>query len=630
MPANGERLSAVARQRRLREALSSTSSTPARSPASLVKEVEHEAVKAGASTSSELRDEIKPLPVATSNQFTTLVDAAAVHFTSSREVEKISETALKIRLARGQKCVLMGVYALWVKQGSVSFYGAILHASTAIYLIYAPSTHALPSIEALTSTAELQLDSVNHGIRDLPYIGIRDLWDPARRSQAAMSFHVLGHSFEQDPKATRRVREMQLEDWKSILAALSGPEQLTSTKAVTPRILICGRGSSGISTMTRCLINRLLRKRTIESDAMAVNGVILLDFDTNIPEIAPPGMISLVHVGDPIFGPAFTHVTSSNRRPNAVMKMHFLGDFEATDLADWHVDRVHDLIALEQTHRRGPGNVPVIILAPKWMNAFEQQTIGKIWKDLAPTDVVCMDSRPNSPHLQTWRGFAEADACRIHQLGVRVYDKMPPAREHDLQMQSYFHASDSLITGQCWTETPIMAGSPTTLSYAGDESDVCGIVLLGGHVALEDTYDALEGSVVAVLMVQRQEDKPTTVSDTEEGQPNGKTDWLLHHTDECLPRFVRGSSHDSFPLSAEHSRCIGLAMVTEIDIMKRQVALISPIALRELNLRSVGSQLALVVQKASPDGRFRPDWAWKEMRSAGRERQDPTTSSSEA
>ncbi|KIV82928.1 hypothetical protein PV11_04993 [Exophiala sideris] len=630
MPANGERLSAVARQRRLREARSSTASTPVQSPVPAVKGTEHAGPIGVASTSSEHNNEAETQPVTTSNQFTTLVDAAAVHFSSSREVEKLGEAALKIRLARGQRCVLAGVSALWVKQGSVSVYGAILHASTAVYCIYAPLTHALPPIEALTSTAELQLDSVRHGIRYLPYIGIRDIWNPVREIQTGLSFHVLGHSFQPDPKATRRVREIHLDDWKPILAALSEPRELIFTKAVFPRILICGRGSSGISTMTRCLINRLLRNRTTQSDAMRLNGVILLDFNTNLPEIAPPGMISLVHVTDPMFGPSFTHVTSSLGPPHAVIKMHFLGDFDETDLADWHVDRVHDLIALEQTHRRGLGNVPVIILAPKWMNAIDQQTIGKIWKDMAPTDIVCMDSRPNSPHLQTWRHFAEADACRIHQLGAQVYDNIPPAREHDLQMQSYFHVADSLITGQGCPETPILARSPTTLAYAGDESDICAIVLLGGHVALEDTYDALEGSVVAVLIVQRQQDKPITVDDTEEDQSNRNTGWLLCHTEEYLPRLMGRSSHASFPFSADHSRCIGLAMVTEIDIMTRQVALISSLALRELNLRSTGSQLALVMQKASPDGRFRTDWARKEMRSAGRERQGPTTSASEA
>lgn len=522
----------------------------------------------------------------------------------------------------------MGIAALWVKQGSVLLYGAILHASTAVYLIYAPVTDALPPIEALTSTAEFQLDSVNHGIRDLPYIGIRDLWDPTRETQTALSFLVVGHSFEPDPKAPRRVREMDFQNWKSILATVSGPAALPSTKAACPRILVCGRRSSGVSTMIRSLMNRLLRNRT--SDTTRASGVILLDFETTIPEFAPPGMISIVQVMDPVFGPAFTHVTSTTGSSNPVLKMHFLGDFDETELANWHVDRVHDLLALEQRLQSGLGNVPVIIHAPKWLNAIEQQSMGNIWKKIAPTDIMCMDSRPNSPHLQTWRHFADADNRQIHQIPAQVYDKIPPAREHDLLMQSYFHVSaESLMAGKCWSESPVLAENPVNLAYAGDHIDISGIVILGGHVALEDTYDALDGVMVAILVLESPEDEPATWDDMNKGQPNGNGDWVLHRTAEYLPRLVRGSSQSSFPFSAEHSRCIGLAIVTEIDIMKRHLALVGSADLGELNLRSRGSRLALVMQKASLDGRFTTNWARKEMRSAGRDRQDPTMSASE-
>ena len=40
----------------------------------------------------------------TANQFSTLVEASAVEFSSSREVEQLSRGSVKIRLSRGQVC----------------------------------------------------------------------------------------------------------------------------------------------------------------------------------------------------------------------------------------------------------------------------------------------------------------------------------------------------------------------------------------------------------------------------------------------------------------------------------------------------------------------------------------------
>ena len=104
---------------------------------------------------------------------------------------------------------------MWVKQGSVSLYGAILRASTAVYQIYAPSTHSLPSIESLSANAEFELESLDDGLGELPHICVKHLWDPWNVVPTNTStFYVLGHTFDHDPKTPGRWKELSLSPWK--------------------------------------------------------------------------------------------------------------------------------------------------------------------------------------------------------------------------------------------------------------------------------------------------------------------------------------------------------------------------------------------------------------------------------
>jgi hypothetical protein len=379
-----------------------------------------------------------------------------------------------------------------------------------------------------------------------------------------------------------------------------------------------------LSTFVRCLLNRLLATQGADK------GVTLLDFDTTMPQLAPPGTISLVHVVGPVFGPSFTNVMLSQSTAGRILKTHFLGEFDGTELSDWHIDRVNDLLALEQNHRVEKKNVPVILLAPKWLNDVDQHTAMGLWKRMLPTDIICMDTRPSSPHLQAWKPSAEAAECRIHQIPAQVFDKMSPAREHDLQMQSYFHMSECLSGSPYWTHTPILARNPVILRYGGNSPDVSGVVLLGGNVALEDTYDALEGSTVAIMLVQEQQherlnpsDPEAEVMDVDDFQRRGKDKWHVARTEEFIPRMLPGSSPHAFPYSAEGSHYIGFGMVAGVDVVERQLSLITPVNPQRLRVRRDGCRIALIIHKATPDGKFKTDWARKEVRSSGSDKQDP-------
>lgn len=512
-------------------------------------------------------------------------------------------------------------------------YGAVLSASTALYRIYAPSIHALPSIEAITPVAEFQLASLHDGVRNLPYIGIRDMWDPPGVDQIVSSFYILGHSFEQDVKAPRRLKELNLGHWKTVLADLSSAETKISAPSSSRRIFVCGRRSSGLSTLVRCIFNRLLAKQSASSNQAHRTGVILLDLDTNMPEFTAPGMISLVHAATPLFGPSFTHLSAQTKPSGGILRTHFLGDLDATELSGWHLDRVEDLLDMEKKCRQEFPGAPVIVIAPKWLNGIDASLANKLWAKLSPTDLVCLDTSSTSPHLQSWSSLAKAGGCRIHQLPAQAFDKLSPAREHDVQMQSYFHLEQQSVICPTWNDTPILAGAQPTISltYGGEKAMISAIILLGGHVALEDTYDALEASLVAVVAVKAQ----TTVEDRVAEDPdidsirsrnnnnNGSRKGEVNRTDEDLPRW-QGRIQASSPYLAGQSFCLGLGIVTHIDVRNRRISIITAVDMK--SLQSPGYQVALLLEKATVDGKFRMDWVHREMRNAGSQPRDPNMS----
>jgi hypothetical protein len=68
-------------------------------------------------------------PIATSNQFSTLVEASAVNFSSSREVENVDDTTIKVRLSRGQVRFNPNFSGCTDSQRNVSFWGHIAYGS---------------------------------------------------------------------------------------------------------------------------------------------------------------------------------------------------------------------------------------------------------------------------------------------------------------------------------------------------------------------------------------------------------------------------------------------------------------------------------------------------------------------
>lgn len=523
---------------------------------------------------------------------------------------------------------MLGICDLWVKHGSVFVCGSTIHASPIAHRIYAPSSHALPSIEACEKYTEFQLDSVSSGVEDLPYIGTRDVWKPPGVERSDLTFFVLGHTFDHDAKAPKRFKELNLDPWRPSLAL--GYEGSISTPPGS-RLLLCGRRSSGLSTLFRCLVNRILESGGPGRRNEQSQNVIVLDLDTSMPEFSPPGTISLVYLQTPIFGPALSHLLPIHGSSSRILKMHFLGDVEACDVSNVQAECILDLLNVEKQFRCELGNAVMVVLAPKLLDDIDAAVASKLWAKMAPTGLVCLDHSVASPHLRAWRSLAESTGCPIQHLPVQTSDRISLVREHDLQMQSYFHAIPTGAGNIFWDGRPILAdtGAEITLSYQGRHADVVGIVLVSGYVALEDTYDVLEGSIVAIVAVKAGSigQSDGEARDAQDADNRGLDVDDRHillvpgvaRTEEDLPRLMTGEEGFGFGLPAMNSECLGLGLVTRIDIAQRQIRLKAGGALHKIRERMQGQHVVLVLQKATSDGRYKTEWARREVEKMGRE-----------
>ena len=101
---------------------------------------------------------------------------------------------------------MVGQYDIWVRKGAISIMGAVLHPSSKLHRVFAPSTHSLPSIRPITDpyrpspqSTELTIISCTSGIRLLRHLSPKfgRIWNKcdAPDIQMANSIDISKRSF---------------------------------------------------------------------------------------------------------------------------------------------------------------------------------------------------------------------------------------------------------------------------------------------------------------------------------------------------------------------------------------------------------------------------------------------------
>jgi len=102
-----------------------------------------------------------------------------------------TEDSMNIELQPGENLAIIGLYDILVKFGAVSIYGATLRASTRMYRVYAPASHALPVVECSpVGKAQIKIRVAKNDLRDLVRLSplFKRLWNKDKDVREEIKF----------------------------------------------------------------------------------------------------------------------------------------------------------------------------------------------------------------------------------------------------------------------------------------------------------------------------------------------------------------------------------------------------------------------------------------------------------
>ncbi|KAF8423825.1 hypothetical protein EV426DRAFT_711063 [Tirmania nivea] len=478
--------------------------------------------------------------------------------------------SMKYGLNANETIVLQGEYSLRVLSGSVQIYGATLTPSSGTHRIWAPSTHALPVIEALPSKrgdrvqekkggvdAEIVVGRFNSGIRDIgrvwPMFG--GVWAPPNATNKEETSHLLTASTTPPGTLTTPLA------WLPLLS------EFTTPSPQPPVILITGPKSSGKSTLSRILTNTLLN---------TYPKIAYLDLDPGQPEFAPPGMVSLSVLSNPILGPPFTHPAGPVSKESKRHRAHHLGFVSPREDPGGYIQAAGDLFRyfthLCDPHNDSSPGIPLVVNTCGWVKGTGLELLHDIINLTQPSDLVLI--HPPSQHPSDNASTTISDIQTLLPHTTRFYHIPPPppaaiqakfsaADLRTLHMISYFHHSVVQGVGDpeprvSWAfANPLTHERPWVLPGREIEAGIH-ILHLTPALPLQLLRDAIEGTIVGVVLVDN-------VNDSIEYEENGD------RPGSGLPYPSPGP-----PPTPETSHCAGLAVIRAIDTTTNEVQLILP------------------------------------------------------
>ena len=155
-----------------------------------------------------------------------------------------------------QSLAILGQYDIWVRSGAISILGAVIHASSRIHRVYAPSTHSIPPIRPLpnpfgtgNAPVELTIISCRSRMRMLRQIAPKfgRIWNGRQQPQppfdfAKRSFMNVSNTWVYDQVFSRLLGETYLEfpqllsaTPSLLLTAISNPNGDTMTDSINGR-----------------------------------------------------------------------------------------------------------------------------------------------------------------------------------------------------------------------------------------------------------------------------------------------------------------------------------------------------------------------------------------------------------
>ncbi|KAI9692795.1 MAG: Polynucleotide 5'-hydroxyl-kinase grc3 [Bogoriella megaspora] len=525
----------------------------------------------------------------------------------------------EIRMVEGETTSRLGQYGLQIRQGIVQIYGAGLGKSETVYPIYAPATHAIPSITCKSSQATIYITRRIPKLLELYklsslFAGILDeresIQDRTRSNEPARALNDVSYAHDSPSLlwlTPNHKSNVPWDDLKPSVNSLSIDPAWSSAINTAcskehgriPRILICGSKSTGKSTIARLIANRLITQpvNSGRSQRSSFQTTFLLDLDPGQPEFSPPGQISLIKLQYPILGPPFTHPTTDNRAKYTLVRGHAFAGLSPIDDYDaflWGAQQLID--QYEACLEEYPGAALVINCAGWPLNRdLEEPT--ELLQDVNLLDVIFMETPDSTSIRSTLQNVA--GSFNLHILRSKTYlsETRSPKELRDMQTMSYFHTSGVEDGTLEWQASPLAHTNKITVRYDDANAGILGFMLLSETVAPEQLAMVLHRSVVAIVCI---EDPALLASSIP----------IRRSSPDNMPYVMAGEQGYVEALDPSKSSCLGQALIWAIDTKSQHLQIVTPVPVETFQK---GRNIVLV-----RGGWGIADWAYLEEITAAR------------
>jgi polynucleotide 5'-hydroxyl-kinase GRC3/NOL9 len=398
--------------------------------------------------------------------------------------------------------------------------------------------------------------------------------------------------------------------------------------------MICGPKSSGKSTFAKLLANKLLSVSTGSSkprESTQTAGVALLDLDPGQPEYSPPGQLSLVYIVEPNFGPPFSHPIPDAR--SKVIRSHSIGAVSPSLDPSLYVACVADLFAHYSKLLSTNPNCPLVINTPGWVLGTGLEILIEIITKIRPSEIIYMSQDGPVEVVGSLRDAARSTPVLTLPSQIGEYVTRTAAHLRTMQTMSYLHLEPNRKGGMAWNGLPLTSIPPWEIRYSGENPGMLGIMCYGEQPPPRLLADTINGSLVAVVVVDNMAAIPGWPSGREEDpefpfqtseiitktddieiravdrdslQPQRIVRPLIVHTpEEEIPYF---NPANAISLDPRYSHSIGLALIRGINVTSHRLQLLTPIATNAIEeINEAGKSIVLVSGKLDT-----PGWAYIE------------------
>ncbi|TQS37460.1 hypothetical protein Golomagni_02063, partial [Golovinomyces magnicellulatus] len=521
----------------------------------------------------------------------------------------------------GGRLVVSGLFEISVHKGEVTLLGATLIQSKR-YKVFAPLTHSLPVIRcsgANLSHAEIKLYPFKCKLLNLkslsPLYG--GLWEDSCQSTSSgletskqtksKNFHIHFSPSDGHQKASFIPLSSPPEWNLSISNCLDG-----SGRAHI--VFVCGPKSSGKSTFSKLLINKLLSASASEG-SNASHGVALLDLDPGQPEYSPPGQISLIHITEPCFGPSFSHPIPASG--NKGLRTHSIGAVSPTLDPSFYRACALNLFSEYRKFRSLNPKCPLVINTPGWVLGTGLEILVDLVGSFKPTEIIYMSQDGPPDVVESLQKVGKS--TKVIKLPSQTSENLIRTAAHLRKMQymSYFHLDPYVKNSLCWNSQPLTSIPPWEIKYSGKNPGLLGIICYGEGPPADLLSEALNGSIVSVVVIDDMRAIPDWASEESDQKRCPRPNYDYFHPDTVFesPLIVRSPEGlpyfnpiNAITLNPQYSYSIGLVLIRGIDVARRRIQVITPIGPSVIEeLQEANKTIALVLGKLDI-----PGWAYTE------------------